>query len=71
MSREMIIRALTTLAAKLEPGGGPVSIIVMGGAAIVLLYDARESTKDVDAFLAGGASPDVVRAAAREVACEL
>jgi hypothetical protein len=40
----------------------------MGGAALVLLYDAREATKDVDALLIEGGSADELRRVSREVA---
>lgn len=39
-----------------------------GGAALVLLYDARKATRDVDAFAVLSINPEVVRAAARRVA---
>lgn len=67
LTRDEILRALNHLSGKLPATGKPREIIVMGGAAIVLLYRARESTKDVDALL-GDRS---IREAARQVAVDL
>jgi hypothetical protein len=44
---------------------------VVGGAAVVLLYDARETTKDVDAFSLDPGMAQVLRTAAAEVADRL
>ena len=50
MTREVIAAALGLLADQLQPDGPRVDLIVVGGAAMVLLFGVRESTKDVDAF---------------------
>lgn len=66
-----IRRALEALARALPPGTAERELWVVGGAAVVLLYDARESTKDVDAF---SLDPDVthdLRTAAAAVAAQL
>lgn len=42
--------ALGLLADSLQPDERRVDMIIVGGAATVLLFGARESTKDVDAF---------------------
>jgi hypothetical protein len=70
LSRNDILAALAALSQEISPGSA-AEIIVGGGAALVLLYDAREATKDVDAFFLR--SPDLpgVRAAARRVADSL
>jgi hypothetical protein len=62
-----ILHALGALADELQAQGQQAQLVVMGGAALVLLYDARESTKDVDACIL---KPDAasVRAAAARVA---
>jgi len=67
LTRGTILRALKELARSLPPDRAH-SLVLVGGAALVLLYDARESTKDVDAFLLGSGSGDVLRRAAGEVA---
>lgn len=66
-SRESIIDALGLLSAELEGEGGQHELVIAGGAALVLLYGARESTKDVDVVVADRA----VREAAQQVAAQL
>lgn len=56
------------LARELPPSEPPTELVVIGGAALVLLYGARETTKDVDAFVLGPAEPTPIRAAARRIA---
>ncbi|HSG39677.1 MAG TPA: DUF6036 family nucleotidyltransferase, partial [Thermoanaerobaculia bacterium] len=68
LSRDDILRALQALAGELSPEAPPTEIIVGGGAALVLLYNAREATKDVDAFAFVSADPASIREAARRVA---
>lgn len=64
-TRDRIMSALRFLADQLPAGQPQVELIIVGGAAMVLLFGARESTKDVDAFsLEPGVSSAVSRAAA-------
>jgi hypothetical protein len=67
LTREDILRALKALAQEL-PSSSPTKIFIGGGAALVLLYSAREATKDVDAFVLISSDPSAVRAAAQRVA---
>ena len=67
LSRAEILQALESLAGELSPEA-PVEIIVGGGAALVLLYGAREATKDVDALALLAVEPAAVRSAATRVA---
>lgn len=67
LSRSLILRALELLADEL-PAESPVEILVGGGAALVLLYGAREATKDVDALAVIALEPAAVRSAAVRVA---
>ena len=60
-----ISRLLATLAAKLDDRGVVATITVAGGATMGYVYDARPSTRDVDALLR---PKDAVLAAAAEVA---
>ena len=60
-----ISRLLVTLAAKLDERGVVATITVAGGATMGYVYDARPSTRDVDALLR---PRDAVLAAAAEVA---
>ena len=53
------------------PAGVTVKLLLAGGAALVVLYEARDTTKDVDAFLLDPTSAETVRRAAREVASDL
>jgi len=69
LSRSQIVRALEALAS--EMSATKMDLVVVGGAALVLLYQARESTKDVDAFGIGDVPPASLRDAARRVAARL
>jgi hypothetical protein len=67
LSAEDIQAAFVALAEELERDGSKAEIVIVGGAALVLLFRARESTKDVDAFFLKPEA-SVVRAAAERVA---
>jgi hypothetical protein len=49
MDREEIVALLTALGAMLRDRGLEGEMYVVGGAAIALAYDARRSTRDIDA----------------------
>jgi hypothetical protein len=70
LSAEDIQRAFAALSSELARDGRRAEIVVVGGAALVLLFGARESTKDVDAYFV---TPEasIVREAARAVATRL
>ena len=65
MKQEQILRAFRELEAVLARAGIKAEVGVVGGAAMVLAFNAREATRDVDAIFAPSAK---VRAAAAEVA---
>ena len=66
LTREVILEALGLLADRLPSDELRVDLIIVGGAAMVLLFGARDSTKDVDGFqLDLAAGPRVAEAAAR------
>ena len=67
LSKDDIVKALRRLSAELGLSGNFHEVLIAGGAALVLLYNARESTKDVDAVV----SDETVRTAARNVAHQL
>jgi hypothetical protein len=68
LDRDLLRRAFTLLAERLATLGVVGEIHVFGGAAMVLAFDARGATRDVDALF----EPDGhVLDAAREVAVEL
>lgn len=71
LRREDIVHALESLAAELSVSAKPLELVLVGGAALVLLYGARETTKDVDGFLLDAAAAPMLRGAARRVAASL
>jgi hypothetical protein len=73
LSRAMILRALEALAGELEATGRAEreEIVLAGGAALVLLYNAREATRDVDVCFLGSRGSAVLLEAARRVASTL
>ena len=50
LSADDIRRAFVALSEELERRNARAELVVVGGAALVLLFRARESTKDVDAY---------------------
>ena len=50
LGRADILRALEALATELPIRSAPRELWIVGGAAMVLLYGARDTTKDVDGF---------------------
>jgi hypothetical protein len=73
LSRTAILEALEALARELERMGIQTreEIVVAGGAALVLIYNAREATRDVDAFSVVTAGSAILREAAHRVAAHL
>lgn len=72
LSKREIFRALQNLARELQTlDKRPVELLVVGGAAMVLLYDARGSTKDVDAVALGLSDNNILTRAAARVASKL
>jgi Nucleotidyltransferase of unknown function (DUF6036) len=67
LSRETILEAFEALARELESSGASYEVVIAGGAALVLLYNARETTKDVDAIAVDSSDLSALRAAARRV----
>lgn len=67
LSHKDIVQAIEALAQELEPQGESHEIFVLGGAALVLLYNAREATRDIDMVAAASANPVALRAAAGRV----
>jgi hypothetical protein len=71
LSKDVIRRALERLPQHVKREGAPFQLMLFGGAALVLLYDARESTKDVDALVLPAAGTRAIFDAARVVAEEM
>jgi hypothetical protein len=70
LSAKDIRAAFDALSDELGQAGEHAELHVVGGAALVLLFGARETTKDVDAHF-GGSNSAVVRKAAAKVAEKL
>jgi hypothetical protein len=68
LDRDLLRRAFTLLAERLAARGVVGEVHVFGGAAMVLAFDARAATRDVDALFE---SDGHVLDAVREVAAEL
>jgi hypothetical protein len=68
MDRAEILAALSALGAALDSRGLRGEMYVVGGAAIALAYDARRSTRDIDAVFEPKAA---IYEAAAEVSAEL
>jgi predicted nucleotidyltransferase len=67
LSKKAIIDALGLISEELQGDSDRHQLVIAGGAALVLLYGARESTKDVDVVL----TDQAVRKAARQAAIRL
>ena len=65
LSADDIQHAFRLLSDELERIGVGAEIIVVGGAALVLLFQARDSTKDVDAYFVKPEASEIREAVAR------
>ncbi len=70
LTREEMIAALKRLGELAHETGQHIELIAVGGAVMVLAYDARPSTRDVDAAILSPREARVVRELARKVAVE-
>jgi len=68
LEKNDILRGLQKIDAKAKAAGVVVDISIYGGAALMLAFDMRLATRDVDAVVHG--VPDFLRKAAAEVAEE-
>lgn len=71
LSRDVILQALERLAKHLKGESSRFELLLFGGAALVVLYNARESTKDVDALAVAPEGTRAIFRAARSVAKEM
>ncbi|GIK43492.1 MAG: hypothetical protein BroJett011_73250 [Chloroflexota bacterium] len=51
LTKEEIIEALKRLGELAEQEASPIELLLMGGAVMVLVYNTRVSTRDVDALI--------------------
>lgn len=70
LSKQEIIQALERLGQLAQKQGHSIELLLMGGAAMVLMYNARPSTRDVDVLILLPQEAQVVRALAKQVAQE-
>ncbi|MFN7949963.1 MAG: hypothetical protein U0Z53_31740 [Blastocatellia bacterium] len=70
ITRQEITDALAHLGQLAEMRGARIELLLVGGALMVLLYNARESTRDVDAIILAPDEASVVRDLAQIVAAE-
>lgn len=67
LTKDHILSAFQALSRELERTGSPVELAVAGGAAMVVLFNARESTRDVDAAVIAGNAQEL-RSASQRIA---
>lgn len=70
LERQEIVDALRRLGELADANGTPIELLIVGGAVMVLEFQARASTRDVDVVILSPSDPAVVRALARTVASE-
>ncbi len=69
-TKREIIEALERLGQLAEAQGEVVELMLVGGALMVLAYDARQSTRDVDVVILAPREAHRVRTLAKKVAAE-
>jgi len=70
LGRNEIVGALTRLGELAAAEGQAIELLAFGGSVMVLEFDARPSTRDVDAITLASTDPNVVRRLANIVASE-
>ncbi len=70
ITRQEIIEALERLGQLAEVRGTKIELALVGGALMVLVYEARESTRDVDAIILAPREASTVRELVQVVADE-
>jgi len=68
LTKDDILRGLRKIDEKARIAGMLIDLAIYGGAAMAIVFDARQATRDVDAVVRG--SPDFLRGAAAEIAAE-
>jgi hypothetical protein len=70
LTKQEIIQALEKLGELARAQGHSVELLLVGGAAMVLMYNARPSTHDVDVLILAPRQARIVRDLAKQVAQE-
>lgn len=70
LTKQEITQALERLGELAQEQGHPIELLLMGGAAMVLMYDARPSTRDVDVLILAPKQASIARKLANQVAQE-
>ena len=68
LTKQEITQALARLGELARAQGHSIELLLMGGAAMVLMYDARPSTRDVDVLILLPRQARIVRDLAKQVA---
>lgn len=71
LSRQTILEAFAELSRTLNESNQSAELALAGGAAMVLLFDARQATKDVDIVVLQASDANLLRRAAADVAARL
>jgi len=70
LTREEIIEALERLGELAHAQGQPIELVAVGGAVMVLAYNARQATHDIDVAILSPREARIVRDLAKKVAAE-
>jgi hypothetical protein len=68
LAKDDILRGLRKIDERARAAGVLIDLAIYGGAALVIAFNARQATRDVDAVVRG--SPDFLRNAAAQIAVE-
>ena len=71
LNRDEIVKALTRLGEIASAQGLAVRLVLLGGGAMVLAFNARESTRDLDVAILPPTDAAAVRSMAEQIAGEL
>jgi hypothetical protein len=70
LSRQEIVGALTRLGQLAQANGHQIELLAVGGAVMVLAYNARLATHDMDVFIVSPKEAQIARTLAQQVAQE-
>jgi len=70
LAKTDVIAALTRLGALAQAQGAPVELVLLGGSLMVLVFETRQATRDVDVVIIAPPEIAKVRDLAKDVAAE-